>query len=111
VKGSLLPVLVVFAATIGGAALLNQTDTAAPASYYAATDETNQPAAVELLPDAWPCRLGSCLDRTAWTGVPSGLADALAEGESPGGTTRDWSACWVNGGFVVCADGRIEVTR
>jgi hypothetical protein len=48
-----------------------------------------------------------------WLPVDTGLADALAEGDAPDATTRDWEACLVQYGpttTVVCPDGWVEVS-
>jgi hypothetical protein len=51
---------------------------------------------------AW---VGSTPTRPAWHPVSSELADALAEGEAPDATTRDWESCqWHDH-----ADGRRHV--
>lgn len=85
---------------------------AAPHHYYAATEHAD-PARVAQLPDSWPCGTGTCLDRLTWKPVPADWADALAEGEAPDATTRDWTRCWLSIGdtsFVVCPDGVVETS-
>lgn len=55
--------------------------------------------------------LGAWARSRGYLRVTPELGDALAEGDAPDATTRDWTRCYErgNGDAVICPDGFIEV--
>ena len=55
--------------------------------------------------------LGSWARSRGYGRVSPELGDALAEGNAPDATTRDWTRCYErgNGAVVICPDGFVEV--
>jgi hypothetical protein len=55
--------------------------------------------------------LGTWARSRGYLRVTPELGDALAEGDAPDATTRDWTRCYErgNGAAVICPDGYIEV--
>lgn len=74
------------------------------------------PAAVHVEEDSpgWNClTMGNRVCGPAFVPVSQDLGDALAEGDDPAATTRDWESCMVNEGdttFIVCPDGFVETS-
>lgn len=105
---TLAPAVALVVAALAGA---TGPRTSAPAPALVAHTASTDPQLVALLPDSWPCGVSTCLDPASWEPVPQDWADALAEGEAPDASTRDWSVCWLSVGdtsYVLCPDGTLE---